>query len=212
MTEPLETKNSPQPSYGREQVVTIINSVLCKIRAPNEISRDHLMQELTGLKEIIENLRSQIQATQPCDIRNMHIPSASEELDAIVTTTEEATDTIMESCETIMESVKNADATIQQDIESHIIKIYEACTFQDLTGQRIKKVATSLSQIDEKVSCIIQMLHKSLDLKQDVAPSPVPKANPQDVDSLLNGPALPQNSVTQDDIDKILAELDNAAQ
>jgi chemotaxis protein CheZ len=211
MMEKGKMQDSTLPSYGREQVVDIINSVLCKIRAPNEISRDNLMQELTELKEIIENLRNQLQATQPGDIRNTHIPSASDELNAIVTTTEEATETIMESCESIMESAKDSDEEIQQKIEGFIVKIYEACTFQDLTGQRIKKVSTSLFQIDEKVSAIINMLHGSLNIKHDESPAPATRiAKIDNHDSLLNGPALPQNAVTQDDIDKILAQLNNA--
>jgi chemotaxis protein CheZ len=197
------------PSYRRDQVVSIINSVLGKINNPQELSRGNLLQELTGLKGIIENLRSQLHAAQPDDISNTHIPSAAEELNAIISTTEEATETIMESCETILDSIKDVSAELHQTVESNIVKIYEACTFQDLTGQRIKKVSTSLAQIDQKVSAIIGMLQRNLDIKT-ASGNGVSKLSTPVVDPLLNGPALPQNAVSQDDIDRILAELGKA--
>ena len=34
--------------------------------------------------------------------------------------------------------------------EKNIVQIFEACTFQDVTGQRIRKVVGSLKAIDEK--------------------------------------------------------------
>ncbi len=203
---PSTASTATSPTYGRDQVVGIIDSVLGKIKSLSEISRENLAVELTELKGIIENLRSQLHATQSSDISSTHIPSAADELDAVVGTTEQATGTIMESCEKILERMKGAQPPeLYQDIENYVVKIFEACTFQDITGQRIKKVTTALKQIDQKVSSVLMTLHGQLG---DMS-GPSGKSATVQADPLLNGPALPSEAVTQDDIDKLLAEFDS---
>lgn len=192
----------PGHTYKRDQVIGIINSVLGKIKTPIE-SHDSLTRELVELKEIIESLRKQLYATKVSDIGEMHIPTATDELDAVVGTTEHATQSIMEACETILEIMKNEDLGIFKQVETCVVKIFEACTFQDITGQRIKKVIGCLKDIDAKTSSILSAIQGELgDIQAQETES-------SKIVSLLNGPALPQNAVTQDDIDKLLAEFDN---
>ncbi len=193
------------PTYKRDQVVGIINSVLGKIKAPLEVSHETLTRELVELKEIIENLRNQLHQSQAADIGHTHIPNATDELDAVVGTTEEATQTIMASCEKILEIMKSENPAVFQQVETCVVKIFEACTFQDITGQRIKKVVSCLKQIESKTSSILNALEGELGEIQKALPAD----SGEKVVSLLNGPALPQNAVTQDDIDKLLAEFDS---
>ena len=40
-------------------------------------------------------------------------------------------------------------------LQDAVTRIYEACSFQDITGQRITKVVTTLKVIEEKVAHII---------------------------------------------------------
>ncbi len=190
-------------TYKRDQVVGIINSVLGKIKTPMEGSHETLGRELVELKDIIENLRNQIHTTQAADIGQTHIPTATDELDAVVATTETATQTIMESCEKILETMKSEKPEIFQQVEGCVVKIFEACTFQDITGQRIRKVVSCLKQIEAKTESILRAIEGEIG---DVTSKP--GGGGDKVVSLLNGPALPQNAVSQDDIDKLLAELD----
>lgn len=195
-------------TYKRDQVVGIINSVLGKIQTPaQDVLHESLGRELTELRDIIENLRKQLHATQAGDIGQSHIPTATDELDAVVGTTEKATQGIMESCEQILESMKGQNPEIFKKVEGSVIKIFEACTFQDITGQRIKKVVTCLKQIEAKTGSILKAIEGELG---DVTSKGETGAG-EKVVSMLNGPALPQNAVTQDDIDKLLAEFDNKA-
>lgn len=188
-------------TYKRDQVVGIINSVLGKIQTPAGTSNDVLVQELTGLREIIENLRAQISSSQK-DIGKDHVPTATDELDAVVAMTETATQTIMEACEDVLETMKSQDEAVFQKVETSVVQIFEACTFQDITGQRIKKVMSCLKEIDEKSSSILEALGG------DIADADEGASDQGEVVSLLNGPALPQETVSQDDIDKLLAEFD----
>ncbi len=196
---------SGSATYKRDQVVGIINSVLGKIKTPMEHPHENLSRELIELKDIIENLRSQLHASQAADIGKTHIPTATDELDAVVGTTEQATQTIMESCEKILETMKGEKSAASQQVESCIIQIFEACTFQDITGQRIKKVVSCLKQIDQKTNSILKALEGEIG---DLGTAKSEESG-EKVVSLLNGPALPQNAVSQDDIDKLLAEFDN---
>ncbi len=193
-----------QISYQREQVVNIINSVLVKIKAPDEFSKDALIHELSELKGIIDALRNDLHAAQPDDISKTHIPSATDELDAVIGTTEQATVTIMDSCDEILNVMKDSDPQIFMQIEKHIVRIFEACTFQDITGQRIKKVTNCLKQIDTKIKAFLGVIEGQL-LDSDRQPG---RSSPEEF-PLLNGPALPANAVSQDDIDRLLAEFDS---
>jgi chemotaxis protein CheZ len=86
---------------------------------------------------------------------------------------------------------------------NEVTKILEACSFQDITGQRITKVVKSLKTIDEKVSRLLEIL-------EDKIPG-LPVSEEQDNRSadakLMNGPAAPDKAVSQADIDKLLADL-----
>ncbi|NCC22504.1 MAG: chemotaxis protein [Alphaproteobacteria bacterium] len=187
--------------FRREQVITIINSVIQKVEAAETVSRETLYGELRGLHDLVEALRSEL-ATRPGEIRGTHIPSATDELDAIVSATAEATGTIMDSCEAIDELTSRADEDLHGRVVDQITKIYEACSFQDITGQRITKVVNTLKIIDEKVEKILDAFGPAEEFKRE---KQVKDEGPA---SLLNGPQLPENAISQEDIDRLLAEFD----
>ena len=197
---------SKTDTYSRDQVVSIINSVIGKVSSTQEIPREVICNELTSLKNAIVDLRYQLHAVQPSDISQTDIPNAKDELDAVVDATEKATHTIMDSCEKILAGVASANSEITKKTEAEIVRIYEACTFQDITGQRIKKVVKTLKKIDENVSSILVVLDGQLsspDFKHDAKKTDLANAT-----TLMNGPALPQNAMSQEEIDKLLASFD----
>lgn len=190
-------------TYNPHQVIGIINSVLGKIKTPAGAANKDLSQELLELKKTIENLHNQLMAMQPDGLSREKIPDATSELDAVVGATEKATETIMENCEKIIEATKDSAPDLFQQVETHVVKIFEACTFQDIVGQRIKKVMGCLKEIDAKTASVLKAL------QQEDTATPAAANTSEKVVSLLNGPALPQNAITQDDIDKLLAEFDS---
>lgn len=190
-------------TYKRDQVEKIINSVLEKIKAPQNVPYEALGRELTELKVIIEDLRRQLHSTQADDIGKMHIPSATDELEAVVMATERATETIMESCEKILEATKNGNPELFNQIETCIVQIFEACTFQDITGQRIKKVTGCLKDIETKTASVLKVIQGDY----SGFGRAIENSSGDESVSLLNGPALPNSAMLQDDIDRILAEF-----
>lgn len=190
----------PENSYARDQVVSIINSVIHKVREPHETSREMICKELHDLKIIMEELRAQLGQTSAKDVLSKHIPSATDELDAVSGATEEATITIMNACEQILLNLGGVPADSGSVIEGEVTRIYEACTFQDITGQRIGKVVKTLKLIDAKISDLLGALEKF----GDSATGDVVSSGPEPA-NLLNGPALPhQDGLSQDEIDRLL--------
>jgi chemotaxis protein CheZ len=85
-----------------------------------------------------------------------------------------------------------------------VTRIFEACNFQDITGQRITKVVRTLKHIEGKIEVLIQALGEEVQKTHRSAAA----ADPNNEDSLLNGPQLPGNAIDQSEIDKLLASFD----
>lgn len=192
--------------YKRDQVVKIINSVLGKIQTPNSAPNHVIEQELTELKDAIDSLRGQLGSSKANDINKVHIPTSADELDAVVDMTEQASQSIMAACENILQTIQGEDTEISKAVEAQVVSIFEACTFQDITGQRIKKVLDALKQIEQKSAHILQILGDAL---TDIENQDENDEGDDNVVSLLNGPALPENAMSQADIDKLLLEFDD---
>lgn len=213
MNEPMSA-NQPHHSYERDEVIQIINSVISKVEHAGDGSKNQIFTELKSLQKIIEDARAEIGSMRPAEINDTHIPSATDELDAIVESTAEATGTIMDACEAIQEKASAAGET-GNDIINETMKIFEACSFQDITGQRITKVVKTLKDIERKVDSLMSIMSATLpggggSSKPISATAPVAKTNSGEVneEDLLNGPQLPGNGITQDDIDKLLEQFD----
>lgn len=195
------------PKYGRGQVIEIINSVVNKIDAGTGNRRDVFLH-LAELAQIIDSLKKEISAHRPEHVKNSHIPEATDELDAVVTATAEATDTIMTVCEEVQEIASSLDADKQTAINEKMMQIFEACSFQDITGQRIRKVVSTLAVIEEKIDRIMDTLGDTVGIKMsDHKHEKI--VSVEDAKSLLNGPQMADKAISQADIDKLLAEFDN---
>ncbi len=195
------------PQYARGQVVEIINSVINKMDTGKDATREVFLH-LSELAQIIDSLKQNISSVQPGHVKNSHIPDATDELGAVVTATAEATNRIMSVCEEIEEIAGNVPAPSGDEIQAKVTQIYEACSFQDITGQRIRNVVATLQIIEQKIDKIMDTLSDTVGLKlSDEKYEKVISVD--DEKSLLNGPQMPDKAVTQDDIDKLLAEFDN---
>ena len=84
-------------------------------------------------------------------------------------------------------------------------KIYEACAFQDITGQRITKVVGALRQIQDKVQALLEAFGEEIRKLPRERPA---AAETADDARLMNGPQMPDAAISQDDIDAILAGSD----
>jgi chemotaxis protein CheZ len=111
-----------------------------------------VFRELKVIAGSIETLRKEISALQPSKLHRVSIPAAGLELDAIVTATESASNTILGCAEQVMAADASEPKRYKAFVEGQMLAIFEACSFQDLTGQRIAKVIETLKQIEARVA------------------------------------------------------------
>lgn len=189
---------------GRDKVVELISSVIKRVEEKGDVSRDAIHKELQELSDLIEQTRNDIRQTGMGEIGGKHIPSATDELDAVVAATEVATEAIMDGCDAISAQAAKLAPAEAEALTAEVTKILEACSFQDITGQRITKVVKSLKTIDEKVSRLLSILDDKVPGLQQA----IDEGDTRTGDAkLLNGPQMADKAISQDDIDKLLADL-----
>lgn len=194
--------NAVDGNSKRDKLVKIIGTMLDKVEQASSHTRESMYNELVELKRVIEESKQEITIARPGDIKRKDIPTATDELDAVIAATAQATAEIMDSCDAIQNAAGEVGGEAADKINAEVMKIFESCSFQDITGQRIKKVVTTLRSIEERVERLISLLGDRAGNITGDEDTRVGDAR------LLNGPQLPEKAVSQDDIDKLLAEFD----
>lgn len=174
-------------------------------------TEDKLRGEIVSLVQYVRRFREEIAQMVARENDQTHFQSMSEQLDAIIGATETATDSILQSVEDIdqvIEKLRNCEddaerAALYDRITENTTSAMEACTFQDITGQRVTKIIRSMKFVEERVESLATLWGRDEidDLAKDIN---LHKEEPTGDDALLNGPALPEEeSISQDDIDKL---------
>jgi chemotaxis protein CheZ len=159
-------------------------------------------RELREIAGYIESMRQEIGALQANEIKNSRIPAAGQELSAIVKQTEQATNTIMECAETLMAADAKDAAAYKALVDQKMLVIFESCSFQDITGQRIAKVVEALQHIEERVARFANVMQaKDLD---GILSESEREREERRKRLLLNGPQLEQDAIRQSDVDALI--------
>jgi len=185
------------------------NEVLESIR--NELAQSNrLKAELDEIRTSIIDTKREITSLHHSGFVGDDQATASDELDAVVKGTEDATEKILTAAEIIETNAANlanslnraGDHNMALDIQEHAIAIFEACNFQDLTGQRITKVVNTLKFIEERVDYMMTIWGGE---ESFAGISPEKQPGKTSDDHLLNGPAMEDaiDVVSQDDIDAL---------
>ncbi len=166
-------------------------------RLKASVEDKNLLAEAEELARTIARTRSDLQRLDAGPFIAGHIPAATDELDAVVAHTASATDVILEACEQL-ETASGCGKPIDAELLGRATTaIYEACSFQDITGQRIKKVVGTLKAIEQKVGEILKVFGQGEEISAEVV----------EMSSLTNGPQLPGKAMGQSDIDRLLADF-----
>lgn len=207
---------------SREEVTDIVRSILSTMDGDISVTDLRLYKEVVDLARFIENAKQDLAALQPAEIRDQHIPNATDELDAVVGATEQATFAIFDACDAISGIAGQIDAEPGAKLTEQVTKIFEACNFQDITGQRISKVVRTLKHIEAKVDMIVAAFGDEVrqnHMPGHARPAAVPHAEPapnfatdrpaDDPEApLLHGPQMSSSAMDQDEIDRLLASFD----
>lgn len=183
-------------------------------RAP--LSASDNVEALLGLKAELAFIRDSIARNKRDltaaigDGRDRKLGRAGDELKAAIATMRGATDTILGTAEAADDSARTLAASLNdefkrglaQDIQEQIVRIYEACNFQDIAGQHIGKVIGVLDVLERQLETVLARCAgaDTTTAASDIAP---PRAG----NELLNGPKLSGDAghATQHDIDRLFA-------
>ena len=185
-----------------QMLLTAIARLEDVIRSHSAVdAADRLRGGLVDMAKAIARTRAEIAAIKPVDA-NGRIDEAKEELDSIVQTTEQATSDILAAAEQIQEIAWTAreqgmtPATCDV-LDRQATDIYTACSFQDLTGQRTRKVIGILRYLEARIQAMIDIWGADQAAEAHAPMGPI--AQP-----LLSGPAKPGQGLDQADVDQMM--------
>ncbi|MGX9962786.1 protein phosphatase CheZ [Roseomonas sp. F4] len=193
-----------------QRIESAVRAVLGSMSGDLTVVEASLLAELEGLGRTVARAKQEIASLKVDDITLSHIPSATDELDAIVDHTAQATNEILDVCETLEGVATRIGGTEAEALGNAVTRIYEACSFQDITGQRIGKVVTALKAIEARVDQVMSRFGAAAGAMSTSAPEAAAASDPSESEGrrLANGPQLPGAGVSQADIDRLLADFD----
>lgn len=182
------------------------------LEAQKDVRLEVLQTELREMAKSISETRADIATLQPEEVSTDRIEAATGELDAIVDATETATSSILaaaEELQMISEKLRESgvDGTFCDDIEMHTTDIFMSCSFQDLTGQRISKVVSTLHFLEQRVNMMIEVWGVEKDASGQAGPtelSPAARGDKRPDAAIMGGPAVAGEGFSQDEIDAML--------
>ena len=158
-------------------------------------------EEFNAIADYIARTRDEIAELRPNDIKEQRIPVAGAELEAVVSDTEKATESIMGEAEALMGAEPTDLDSYKAQVDAAMCRIIENCSFQDLSGQRVSKVVASLKHIESRVARFAATMGVN-----DADMSEEERAEAERRRTLhLNGPAQGGPETKQDEIDDLMS-------
>ena len=172
-----------------------------------------LESEIFNLIHYIDRLRKEIAGIAKEKNSQTRFEGMADRLDAIIGSTAQATESIlgaMEDIDGLVEKLREKPDAAQIDALCNLINeqttaAMEACSFQDLTGQRVSKVIGSLRFVEERVNSMAEIcgrdeitsMSQEMDYEGDV--------DLVDDGVALEGPQKAGEAISQDDIDALFS-------
>jgi chemotaxis protein CheZ len=171
---------------------------------------EKLKVELDLIYDAINRTKREIAVLHGKSFDGNEMSKVTGELGAVVGGTEEATQQILEAAEAIDQAASalgkvnspDQQKILSEEISERVVSIFEACNFQDLTGQRISKVMSTMKFIENHITVMMD-IWGGVDAIRAHAP---PIVDDREGDAkLLNGPKLDGDAghASQNDIDAL---------
>ncbi|MGM4926237.1 protein phosphatase CheZ [Tardiphaga sp. 804_B3_N1_9] len=209
MGAPARNAVTDQVGAAADQQVAEAQALLATYRAQIE-QCEKLKIELDLIHDAITRTKMEIAVLHGKSFEGDEMAKVNGELGAVVGGTEEATQQILAAAEAIdnastaLGKVTSPDQQKQmlEEIGDNVVAIFEACNFQDLTGQRISKVMTTMKFIENRITAMMDIWGGVDEIK---AHAPAKVDDRSEDDKLLNGPKLDGDvgHASQDDIDAL---------
>ena len=170
------------------------------------LDSERLSENLEALFSYVNRVRTEIASLNQSGDGEDKFVSMGEQLDGVVEATKDASDSIMEAIEKnndavakLRESIKETELIDLLDtIETSNNAVFEACAFQDITGQRVTKIVKSVTYVEDRVSTLREIWGDDELEKVELAVEEMTED-----EKLLNGPQSKAQAISQDEIDKL---------
>lgn len=168
-------------------------------------SVERIRFDLVEMSKAIARTKTEIASIKPDADHHGKFGEASEELDSVVQATETATSDILACAERIQEMAwtlreQGVESEVCDLLDANATEVYTACSFQDVTGQRTRKVIGVLRYLEERINAMIGIWG----LDGAMAAEAAEARAVDEGKSLLNGPARPGQGLDQDDVDMVM--------
>ncbi len=167
----------------------------------------YLSENLNKLFAFVEKVRNEIAALDLAEKESDPdlFKAMNKLLDGILEATTDASEKIMSAVEKNNVAIENLQASTSDDEQSKAIEqiidghneIFEACAFQDLTGQRVTQLSKSVHYIEERIAALRELWGKEELDKINIES----KKELTEDEKLLNGPQVKAEALDQADID-----------
>ena len=219
---------TPRGAFGdvmsarqQQEIVTELQALrtLMDHRSAAAAPEEREAAALRELKADADAIQSAIGRTKE-DVAAMHAAAfcsegesrVRRELGAAAASTERATQQILDAAESIDEAAKNLAASLKReqeqalalDIQDQVLRLIEACNFQDLHGQRIAKVLATHQFIEARIAHMIEIWGDLSAFKENAR-----AAERRERRAVLYGPKLEdaRGHASQDEIDIMFATV-----
>ena len=215
---PLITDNS---SVGTQEVLNAIAALREDLLSDDGLSAglgadtERIVQEkilveneLKMLSKALDDTKKEIAGLRYSSVYGDRISTMNNQLDEVVKASEDATNNILASAEEIDSEVQKLQINVVDDdqfvalenVSAEVIKIYESCNFQDLTGQRVTKVIETLKHVEARVDAMI----KCLGGDEIAFAELIEQEETKEIEDVtLEGPQSAGEGISQDDIDSM---------
>lgn len=189
-----------------QQVLAAIDKLASRMAGPPaDANLDRIRMDLKEMAEAISHTKHEIAAINHDGQGESEILIASGELDSIVSETEQATSSILEAAEQVQEAAwimreDGVNPDMCDTLDGLATRIYTACSFQDITGQRISKVIGALNTLEDRIHAMSEIWDVDGWSKSDEAASnAAPSAGQHN-----------RNVTGQNDVDQVMIDIESA--
>ncbi len=163
---------------------------------------DDLGSDVQAIARHIERTQLELGEIPADSMAELAMPDVDMDLKEVVQSTEAATNTILQSAEQIMSASDEDMDTYRQTVDDAVMAIFEACCFQDLTGQRISRVSDTLSQISQHLKYVTDVINGCR------ATRPFNTITHAGSGPAMHGPQSGDDAVSQDLADSLFEDFD----
>jgi chemotaxis protein CheZ len=166
---------------------------------------DRIRFDLVEMAKAIARTKAEIAAMKPDADHHGKFGEAGEELDSVVQQTEAATSDILACAERVQEMAwtlreRGVEPEVCDLLDANATEVYTACSFQDLTGQRTRKVIGVLHYLEGRINAMIEIWGLGGAMSAQAAESRAVASE----NALLNGPARLGQGLGQADVDMVM--------